>query len=49
MSRVPSNHSQSSLSQGSHQIRYSMSSSSTGDSLDDGFNVGSAVRLNAGF
>jgi hypothetical protein len=49
MASVPSNHSQSMLSQGSHQIRYSMSLSSIGNSMKDGFKFGSAIRLDAGF
>jgi hypothetical protein len=49
MSRVPSIHCQSSLSQGLHQIRYSMSLSSIGDRMKDGFEFGSAVRLPAAF
>ncbi len=48
MVHVSSKHSQSSLSQGLYQIRYSMASSSTGDRMKDGFKFGSAVRLHVG-
>ncbi len=49
MTSVPYIHSQSSPSQGLHQIRCSMSLSSIGDRMKDGFKFGSAVRLHVGF
>jgi hypothetical protein len=44
---VPSVHSQSSLSQGLHKNRYSMSLSSTDDRMDYGFRFGCFVRLHS--
>jgi hypothetical protein len=49
MASVPSNHSQSMLSQSLHQIRYSMLLSIIGDRMKDGFKFGCSVRLDAGF